>query len=427
MTNDRRQEDFAQRLSRISKERGGGAEPDPAGRDVSDFDYNVPREAHPVRNGIIWVVALAALGAGGFYGWQALPPDLKALISGDGVDDATLPPEEIIATDTMSDEGPVFASPAIAHSGADPLVLSDIVTQVSLPTENTATGDIVPISRNDQCNLRDPAAGEKVMGVRIENALLPAPLHAFSDEQLVDQLLENVTAVTQQGADPIADMTLSGEKTVLDVFVTDTSAPIYLVLQNIGPGIVWNLNAGPGVEIAHVALIGSDFSGVANLPGTATTEALLVSDFLPPHQYGADDIPRDCMIRPWRRPQPEWIGSRKSEAGSLRYQNLMYSYTKGYEAYDRWYTQTLGVNASANTITARDAAHVLLGPKPDAPFDYSPLAGQDIRMAETDHLMTGDFTTRTAAVTQLQQTLLRAAAGGDLTALDPPAMERNSR
>ncbi|EBA13209.1 hypothetical protein [Roseobacter sp. CCS2] len=429
MTNDRRQEDFAQRLSRISKERGGGVEPDQTGpaRDTSDFEYNVPREAHPIRNGIIWVIVLAALGAGGFYGWQALPQDLKAMMTGGDADATALAPEDILETETMSDQGPIFASPAVAHAGTDPIALADVVTQVSLPTENTAVRGIIPIIRNAQCVLRSPAAGEKVMGVRLENALLPGPLHAFSDAQMVDQLLQNIEAVAQDGADPLTDMKLSGEKTVLDLFVTDTSAPLYLVLQNMGPGIVWNLHTVPDVAIAHIALIGSDFSGVANLPVNATTEALLVSDFLPPHQYGADDVPRDCMIRPWRTPQPDWIGSLKSEAGSLQYQNQMYSYAGGYAAYNSWYTETLGVDARADTVTARDAAHVLLGPVPQAPFAYNSLAGQDIHMVATDHLMTGDFDTRTAAVAQLQDTLLRAAVGGDIGALDPPAMERNSQ
>ena len=265
------------------------------------------------------------------------------------------------------------------------------------------------------------------MGVRIENALLPGPLHTFSDAQMVGQVLQNVEAVTQDGADIATDMALAGTKTSLDVFLTDTSAPLYLVLQNMGDGIVWNLHAAADVSIAHVALIGADFSGVANLPADTSVEALLVSDFLPPYQNGADDAPRDCMIRPWRTPQSDWIGSLKSEAGSLTDRNLMLSYSKGYAAYDRWYTQTLGVNARANTVTARDAAHVLLGPVPETPLSYRPLTGQDIQMVETDHLMTGDFETRIAAVAALQDDLLRAAVGGDISALDPAAVERNSQ
>ena len=227
------------------------------------------------------------------------------MVTGGEVEVTALNPENIPETDTMSDEGPIVASPAVLHAWTDPLTLTNVVTGVSLPTENTTTGAIIPILRNSDCTLRSPDAGEKVMGVRLENALLPGLLHAFSDAQMVDQLLRNVEAVTQDGADIATDMALAGTKTSLDVFLTDTSAPLYLVLQNMGTGIVWNLHTAPDGTIAHVALIGADFSGVANLPADTSVEALLVSDFLPPYQYGADDTPRDCMIRPWRATQPE--------------------------------------------------------------------------------------------------------------------------
>lgn len=432
MTDDRRHQDFAQRLSRITQERGEGVEPSSKGpkRDIADFDYNAPRKRHPIRNGIIWMIILAAAGTGGYYGWQAIPQDLKDTFAGmissdDSLAAGVLPPEAIPETDTMSDQGPVLSSPSVL-AGSGVLSLSDIVANVSLPTENTEIGDIIPIIRKAQCTLRSPLPLEKIMGVRIENALLPAPLYAFSDRQLADQLLFHVESITQDGAPYTTEIGLTGEKAVLDVFITDTSAPLYLVLQNMGPGIVWNLHPAPEVEIAHVALIGADFSGAANLPADTTIEGMLVGDFVPPHQYGADDTPRDCMIRPWRNPEPDWIGSRKSEAGSLVDQNEMYSYRKGYEAYNRWFTATLGVDAATNTVAARDAAHVLLGPQPAEPFSYSSLAGRDVHLMEADHLFVGDAASRNAAAARLHKDVLTAAIGGDISALDPPAMERTS-
>jgi len=434
MTDDRRQQDFAERLSRISQERGGSVTPDQdkPKKDISDFNYNMPRESHPIRNGVIWLLFLATVGTGGYYGWNALPQDVRYSLtslatSGGGLNGSGMSPEAIPETQTMSDQGPVFASPRVAHAGSDSLALGDIVTGASLPTNDMTFGTITPIIRNERCELRTVGSAEKVTGVRIENALLSAPLYAFSDQQLADQMLENVETVTKGAfeSDPLAG--LAGEKTSLDVFVTDTSAPLYLVLQNMGPGVIWNLQVAPNVQIAHVAIIGSDFSGVTNLPTDTTVEALLVGDFIAPHQYGADDVARSCMIRPWRMPQADWIGSLKSEAGSLVFQNQLYSYTKGFEAYNRWFTATLGVDAATNMITARDAAHVLLGPAPEAPFAYSTLADQDVQLMEAEHLITGTPAERVAAAQRLHRDLLTAALGGDLAALNPPAMERNSQ
>jgi len=431
MSDDRRQQDFASRLNRIAHERG--EEPpmptDPPRRETSDFNYNAAQERHPVRNTLIWMIVLAGLGTGGYFGWKALPPDFVALVSGSDAesDDLALGPENILETDTMSLEGPIVTSPLVAQADGAPLDLNLVVSNASLTNGETQITDLIPIVRNARCTLRAPSDAEKVMGVRIENGGMTAPIHALSNAQLAAQLLENVRAVTQDGEDYANDNRLGGSKSSVDVFLTDTSTPIYLVLQNMGPGVIWNLHAAPDVTVVHVALIGSDFSGVANKQTDTTIEAVLVGDFVPPHQYGADDALRDCMVRPWRNPQPDWIGARKATAGDLSYQNQMYSYTKGYEAYNRWYTGAFGVDAGLNTVSLRDAAHVLLGPVPANPFDYSEMAGQPLHMMPTDHMFTGSQASRETAVAQLQNSLLTAAIGGDVGALNPPAMERNSQ
>jgi hypothetical protein len=48
-------------------------------------------------------------------------------------------------------------------------------------------------------------------------------------------------------------------------------------------------------------------------------------------------------------------------------------------------------------------------------------------MMPTDHMFTGSQASRETAVAQLQNSLLTAAIGGDVGALNPPAMERNSQ
>jgi hypothetical protein len=45
----------------------------------------------------------------------------------------------------------------------------------------------------------------------------------------------------------------------------------------------------------------------------------------------------------------------------------------------------------------------------------------------TDHQFTGDQASREAAVAELQNRVLAAAIGGNVSALDPPAMERTGQ
>lgn len=438
MSNGDRPQDFAERLRRI-EEKHGTAPREVVQPSRPTSNYGVPeKENHGLRNGIIWAFIIAAVGAGGYYGVKAIPEDLTQTIAGlrsSSSDDGAAPRTTSMVsmasstpgvpeTETMSDQGPVIASPMVVQAGAEPVTLTEVVASPDLTTGDTIVGQIVPFARNAQCDLRNPLPSEKVLNVRIRNALLTAPIQAFSNTHLANRILGNVGTVTRQGEDYDFESLTSGQKTSLDVFITDASAPIYLVLQNMGAGVIWNVHTAPDVTLAHVAIVASDHSGLVDPPNSATFEALLVKDFVEPHRFGLDDEIRECMIRPWRNPQPDWTGSIKAERGNFLYENQMESYAKGYIAYNSWFTQTLGVDASTNLVTARDAAHVLIGPMPSEPIAYTSMAGKDIHMMNTDNMFTGDTATRQATNADLHKDLLLAAIGGDVSALNPAPMER---
>ncbi len=439
MTNDHRQQQFAERLRRIEEQRNGApsapeqaARPQPS-QPSSNYGYGVEQEDHRIRNGIIWAFIFAALGAGGYYGWKALPQDMVDAIAGmasssestmatSGVASISSGSSATRETELMSDQGPTLASPLVAHHGPDPLELAALVDAPELPTGDTALGRLIGFERNAMCNLRQPLPSEKIMNLRIQTALMTAPVQAFSQEQLANRLIGNIENVTQDGRDYDPTAQVTGQKTAMDVFVTDSSAPIYLVLQNLGSGVIWNIHTAPDVTIAHVAIISSGFSGLVAPPDDASFEALLVSDFVSRHEFGADDVIRDCMIRPWRKPQPDWIASIKAADGNMLYENQVHTYQKGYEAYNAWFTKTLGVDASTNLVTARDAAHALLGPAPAEPITYQSMAGQDVYVMRTDHMFTGDTATRQSITDDLHNNLLLAAIGGGVDALNPDPM-----
>ncbi len=439
MSEDQRQKDFAERLKRIHGQQNEPEQaPEPAKpeRSSGGFDYNPPKESHVVRNSFIWLAFLGLIGVGGYVAWSALPRDMIEAVAGlAGIEvdaqQATEAGEDPAAdiflqeTETMSIQGPIFASPNVVQAGSAPVLLSDIATGIELTDDSTQIGQILPFARNARCDLRQPLAGETVSNVRIENALLSAPLQAFSDDQLIDRLVENVEAVTQDGQDLPADGHMIGLKDSIDVFVTDTSAPHYLVLQNMGPGVIWNVQTAPGTTVAHVAIIGSNYSGVIVQSQDTTVEGLLVGDFVEPYRFGDDSSARSCMIRPWRNPQPDWIGVKNAQLGDTVADNDMFAYSKGYEAYNRWYTGALGIDASTNLVTARDAAHVLVGPVPTAPLQYQSLEGQDVRLMETDHMLTGNAATLDNLSKNLHDSLLQAAVGGDVRLLNPATLERN--
>ena len=82
------------------------------------------------------------------------------------------------------------------------------------------------------------------------------------------------------------------------------------------------------------------------------------------------------------------------------------------------------MDAGTNTIAPRDAAHVLVGPRPAAPLGYQDLAGQNIHIMRTDNIVVGDRTARGQAVDALHHDTLIAAVGGDVALLNPSVVER---
>ncbi len=431
MSNDRRPNDFAERLRRIeeSNRQPRTAIPPQVRKDLT-YDNSGAPEDNRLRNGIIWAVILAGMGTGGYFAAQAVPPEMSASVAGIGsvfsAGTGTDVTEDPLGFDPVSGSEPglrglIVPSPAILGNLPDPLELSAITTGAVPPDSATEIGRIIPFDRNEDCNLRRPLTGEQVVNVRLENGALPVPIRAFSDAALVEQLTRNVTAVTQNRQPYDAQAQVRGQMTGVDVILTDTSAPIYLVLQNMGDGIIWNVQTAPGVTLAHVAIVASDLSGLVSPPGDTSFEALLVSDFVPPHVFGADETPRACMIRPWRAPQPEWTAVQRAE-GDPRYRNQIDSFNQGYAAYNAWYTGTLGVDASTNLVAADTAAHVLVGPVPDAPFAYHPMAGRDVYLMRADHMLSGDAATMQATIDALHDALLRDAVGGDVALLDPVAV-----
>ncbi len=435
MTNPSRPNDFAERLHRIEERRQN--QPPVTAADLgitpAPSPYDHPQERHLIRNTLIWMMIFAAAGLGGYHAINALPDDLKSLFgAGNGAEnvasaaiDDTEEPVLHISGD-MSDHGPILHSPHVANLQSEPLTLSDIASGVDLPTADTVPGAVIPFVRNASCSLRRPLPNETVMNIRLANGLLPAPVQAFSHAALADRLTKNVTAITQGGRAYDLDGRITGDLRSVDVFVTDTSAPLYLVLQNMGHGILWNIHTAPDVNVAHIAIVSSGHSGLVNLPANTTFDALLVSDFVGPHEFGADDQIRDCMIRPWRNPQPDWIAAQKAANGNTLYENQITSFSKGHAAYNAWYTSALGVAANTNIVAPRDAAHVLLGPVPATPITYRTIAGQNVHMMHTDNIITGNATMRAAQTEALHRDMLLAAIGGDIALLDPLPMERTS-
>lgn len=309
-------------------------------------------------------------------------------------------------------------APETAQGDSVTLIVGDLAQGFAPSDTPPAPARMVGFDPKQDCRLRRPQEGETLYNIRLEGGSRPSGAHVFSHEALADALITHISGIASgNGRNYKIGKMAQGQMAVVDVFVTDRSAPVYLFLQGHRTRIIWNLHLADGVYLAHVAMIG-EYSGLAGLPDGVGYEALRISDFVGKDEFGSNDSIRPCMIVPWRTPQPEWLTYRKAQRDNDLFQNRLYTYNSGARAYGAWYDAAIGRAVDENLITAKEAAHVLAGPRPDAPLNYTPLSTRTALVTRADNMLIGDATLR-----QTHDALLADAVGGDIALLNPTPME----
>ena len=324
---------------------------------------------------------------------------------------------EPVAVRTLTDQGWVIEGPGVATADRADLALADIAQASATPPAEPLSLDLVAFDVNESCEVQKPEDGEVIHNVRLGHGTAETDVHVLSNAQMAEALIKHITGVTARNKPYLVGSMAEHPMASVDVIVTDTSGPIYLVLQGFNADTIWNLQLADGVELAHVVMIGEN-SGLAGLPEGATFEALRISDFVTNFEFGSNDEIVPCMIAPWRTPEPHWPAYQKAQNDNMLFENQMYSYNAGARAFGEWYSQALGRDASENLVSVKGAAHVLAGPMPNSPVTLSPLAGRSIQITRNDRILRGYDVLKKA-----HEELLAAAVGGDLSLLNPDPME----
>jgi len=386
----------------------------------------------PIRMALIFIVILAMGGLGALYVADlAQDPVTVADASATPAESAPLnvspePQPALLAFDvdraepkqagqrTVTDRGYDHSPGSVATPDGALVQVADIATGFDLAGSNAAPAELVPFQPNETCTLRPPQAGDVLRNVRLGGANGETPVHAFSDEALSKAVLDHTQAALFKPKSYEVGTTAKGRLNRADVFVTDTSGPIYLVLQAMWGNTLWNVHRGPGVQIAHIAIIGNTSGIVA--PEGVPFEALRITDFVTNFEFGANDTVRPCMIAPYRLPKPEWVASQKALKGNTLFENQMFSFNSGHRAFSAWYQETLGADPETGLTEAEGASHALVGPVPTSLLGYRSLAGRTVHVVNADNLIIGD-----EAVADTHRAALLVAAGGDAMAILPAA------
>jgi hypothetical protein len=309
-------------------------------------------------------------------------------------------PAQTVRVDFYGDR---VESPGVAGQGREVYLLSALLAD-GTPRLSERPATFVPGRAVANCTPRPPAADEALVAVQTFEGGLDTPVWLTTAADLARETRYWVEQRALRngfiGSTPNRPMDPANR---IDVIVTDTSAPVYLVLHSGFSGTLWHVVTAPGVRIAHVAAVGPGALGVS-LPDPATPVEFVEA----------------CAPRPAREPAPHWdlfhrIGSGPEYEAKAR---------EWFAAYDGWFRAAFGQGVEAVTFGAFAADHVLAGPAPAAPVPWRPFDGATVVQGPTGTAFAGSKRDAERHFSDAQTALATAAAGGSLDLILPPAMER---
>jgi hypothetical protein len=426
-----RDDDFQRRLSRISEQRPS-AKLEPAIRSAKSKSSGGRGVAFSLfAVGIMPVLGLAGLL---LLAEQAPKPDPDR--PADYVEDNDRSPTlmALVGNPDRSEQPAVSARVGMisgrlgSELAADHAITADgtaiPMQSIMLPAagDTGITPELRMFAANADCTLRRPLAGEKLVNVNIRGSAATAPISVLDDARVLDVLEAAAKDVLEEGGSFDTMPIDRGAMPMVDVYVTDTSAPLYLMLQTFSDDMMWAVHAAPGVRIAHVAMIAGGTSGVAGNIGDASVEAIRSDTYGHVHEDFHDQNPPEsytCMTLPFRNPDESWSAWFGAKQGNAMDGNLLFGQSNGYEAYAHWFRGAVGVGPDTHIVDAAIAPAALVGPAPAAPLAAAE-AGKVIHIMQSAHVIAGNEAEREAQIIALYRDVLTDAAGGDPMAVMPP-------
>jgi hypothetical protein len=274
-----------------------------------------------------------------------------------------------------SPSGLLAMGPIAAHSGNLPVFIADAITGYKTQVSADIPAEITTIRPILGCIPTPPQPGTVVGHATSGASDLRLALSTYNDTHLasavqafVDAYRADGEAATVEGSGPAYE--------AYDVAITETGAPVYLVLENRTGNRIWNLHLAPGARIERVVLLGGDQAGVANLDPVVPVEVIL------------NDGMATCGLQP----------AYALNSGNEVFQSMQNGTVSGDEAevqlaelraavdaYDIWFRDSFGVMAGQSRVGFDKGTVSVIGPLPDATNPmaaYAPIAGARIRTTQ---------------------------------------------
>jgi hypothetical protein len=313
--------------------------------------------------GILPEPVLAALEGGMMVGTI---DGMGGQASGDSADDFLRD-----APDGLRARGPIAAM-----AGNVPVFIKDVISGYKTRVGSDVPAEITMIRPISGCRLTAPLKGTVVGHATSGETSLTLPMLTYNDTNLAGAVQGFVDGYRTTGSTKVTYP--SGlAYDAYDVAVTETRAPVYLVLENSVRNRIWNIHTVPGVQIERVVLLGGDHAGVANLDPVVPVEVL------PGDAMAACGIEPAYPLNPGHRffevlkDGPETYKT-ESEATYIVMQDRI-------AAYNTWFRDSFGVLADETRAGFAESTVSVIGPQPgeaEPKATYAPIQGARIRMTQ---------------------------------------------
>lgn len=280
-------------------------------------------------------------------------------------------------TDFLRDgpDGLEVTGPIAALSGNRPVFIRDVIDGYSTKVGSDVPAELTTIRPISGCRLTPPLQGTTVGHVTAGATGLDLPILTYNDSDLAAAVQVFVNLYREFGKAEVRQPEgLAYE--VYDVAVTETRAPVYLVLESFTRNRIWNIHLAPGARIERVVLLGGVQSGVANLDPVVPVEVL------PGDALAACGIQPAYALNPGHRffeVLANGPSSYKEEA-----EVTFAAMQEGIAAYNTWFRDSFGLRADESRAGFGGTISVV-GPQPgeaEPKAVYASIQGARIRMTQ---------------------------------------------
>lgn len=282
-----------------------------------------------------------------------------------------------VAADFLRDDldGFQVTGPIAALSGNRPAFIKDVISGYATGVDGDIPAELTTIRPISGCRLTPPLAGTEVGHVTGDETVRRLPILTYNDADLaaaVQGFVDQYRASGVATVSPPEDLAYD----VYDVAVTETLAPVYLVLESNVRNRIWNIHLAEGARVERVILLGGLHAGVANLDPVVPVEVL------PGLAMQACGILPAYPLNPGHRVfavLKDGSSSAKAEA-EAKLANLQ----DRISAYNTWFRDSFGVLA-VDSQAGFGGTISVVGPQPGAAEPkavYAPIHGARIRMTQ---------------------------------------------